>query len=203
MTPSRRMLWSGVLAGVGAVGLAISLASAHRAPPLPDAGPLPGFSLTDARGRTVTLEDLAGSVWIADFIFTRCAGQCPLMSGRMAELQQAFAGTPGLQLVSFTVDPAHDTPDVLAAYGDHHGASDGRWRFVTGEPQAVLALVRAGFRLAVAEEGTPEEPITHSIRLVLVDRRGHVRGSYEATDERVMARLRDDARRLLREGNGG
>lgn len=199
MTPSRRVLWSGALALAGAACLAISLASAHRGA-LPDFGSLPAFSLADAQGRAVTLDGLAGSVWVADFIFTRCAGQCPLMSGRMAELQRAFARTPDLRLVSFTVDPAYDTPERLAAYGQRYEADADRWRFVTGEPQAVLALIRGGFRLAVAEEGTEEEPITHSIRLVLVDRRGHVRGSYEATDERAMARLRDDARQLLGEG---
>ena len=203
MKPSRRGLRFIAIGGVAAWGLTacfvLGLASVHRGA-LPDAGPLPAFSLADASGRPVTLNDLAGSVWIADFIFTRCAGQCPLMSGRMAALQRAFAGTPDLRLVSFTVDPAYDTPTVLAAYGDRYGAQAPRWRFVTGEPQAVLALIREGFRLAVAEEGMPEEPITHSIRLALVDRRGHVRGSYEATDARAMARLQDDARRLLKDG---
>jgi len=199
MHDSGRLLRHGALAGAGAVFLAISLASAHRSA-LPDVGPVPAFSLTDAQGRAVTRLDLAGSVWIADFIFTRCAGQCPLLSGRMARLQEALAGAPGVQLVSFTVDPAYDTPEVLAAYARRYGADAGRWRFLTGEPQAVLALIREGFRLAIAEEGPAEEPITHSIRLVLVDRRGRMRGSYEATDERAMARLQDDARRLLKEG---
>ena len=171
-------------------------ASARRAPPV-DLGPVPDFTLTDEAGRTVTRASLAGSVWIADFIFTRCAGQCPLMSSQMALLQRAFARVPGVQLVSFTVDPEHDAPPVLAAYAAHYKAQAGRWRFLTGSREAVWRLAREGFQLGVGEDGTAEEPITHSVRLVLVDRAGRIRGYYDATDAAAVQRLRGDVRRLL------
>jgi len=171
--------------------------TSRAVPALPEYGALPDFSLMDHERRPVSLGALAGSVWIADFIFTRCAGQCPIMSRRMAELQQAFAGVPGIRFISFTVDPSYDTPDILAAYARRVGVSDGRWRFVTGPPDTIAALARDGFRLAFGEGGTAEEPITHSVRLVLVDPQGRIRGSYDATEEDAMQRLRDDARRLL------
>ena len=183
--------------------LAATLA-AHRLTPvrpavLRDDGPVPDFTLTDQAGRPVTRASLAGSVWVADFIFTRCAGQCPLMSAQMAELQRVFEPLSGVRLVSFTVDPAHDTPEALAAYASHYGASAARWQFVTGEQEAIWRLAREGFRLGVGEGESATEPITHSVRLVLVDSRGHIRGTYDATDGVAVRRLREDVRRLLGE----
>ena len=190
-----------LLTVVGAMAVsALGVASLHPhgAGP-PDHGQLPDFSLIDHRGQPFTRHELAGSVWVADFIFTRCAGQCPLMTARMASIQQAFAREPDVQFVSFTVDPSHDTPEVLAAYANHHGAHTGKWRFITGDPQAMTALARTGFRLAVGEEeGSQREPIAHSVRFVLVDRNGHIRGYYDAMDAHAMAQLREDTRALLR-----
>ena len=168
---------------------------------LPDFGVLPEFSLIDQQGQTVSRQGLAGSVWVADFIFTRCSGQCPMMSAQMAALQQAFGQPSGIRLISFTVDPAYDTREVLAAYAAHYGARPGRWQFVTGTPEAITALAEKGFRLSVAESGSAQEPITHSVRLVLIDQQGHIRGYYDATEAAVVDRLRTDAQRLARSGS--
>ena len=177
--------------------------AAHRAgPALPDYGALTDFSLTDHRGEAVSLVGFSGRVWIANFIFTRCAGQCPLMSQQMATLQETFAGLPGVRLVSFSVDPSHDTPEVLETYARRYGAQAGRWQFVTGEALAIHELAQKGFHLAVAEGGTTIEPMTHSVRFVLVDPQGHVRGYYDATDTEAMTSLARDARRLLQEVGG-
>jgi protein SCO1/2 len=172
----------------------------RQAPQLPEEGRLPDFSLINQHAQPVTREGLVGCVWVAGFIFTRCAGQCPLMSAEMSRLQQAFDGAPDLRLVAFTVDPAYDTPEVLAAYAARYGAHAGRWHFLTGEREAIVTLAREGFRLGVSEERTSEEPITHSVRFALVDQQGHVRGSYDATDAEAMQRLRADLARLLGEG---
>lgn len=187
---------------LGSVGL-LGVMFRETHPPQPatslrDLGPLPDFALTDQQGRRIRRADLLGSVWIADFIFTRCAGQCPLMSTQMATLQHAFEAMPGVQFVSFTVDPSHDTPTALRTYADHYGARARQWHFLTGDEAAIVSLARDGFHLGVAEGGSPQEPITHSIRLVLVDQRGHVRDYYDATDAEAMARLIRDARQLLR-----
>lgn len=167
---------------------------------LPDYGALPDFLLTDHRRQPINQGQLAGSVWIADFIFTRCAGQCPMMSAQLAALQKAFAGVPGIQFISFTVDPDHDTPKILAEYARHYATEATRWRLVTGSKQALYTLAQAGFRLGVGADGSPVEPITHSVRFVLVDQAGHMRGYYDATDDTAMDRLLADARRLLGAG---
>ncbi len=164
---------------------------------IPDYGVVSDFSLIDHQRQPVTGGALEGSVWIADFIFTRCAGQCPVMSAQMATLQKHFAGEPGLQFISVSVDPRHDTPEVLAAYAGRYGADAGRWRFLTGNAAAITRLVRGGFHLGVSEEGTADEPITHSVRFVLVDQRGHLRGTYDATEAQAMARLVTDAKALV------
>lgn len=184
----------GTLAVVAWRGVSVSRATLT----LPVYGHVQDFSLVDHQARPISRATLAGSVWIADFIFTRCAGQCPLMSAQMAKLQQTFENVPGLRFVSFSVDPIYDTPARLAAYATHYGADADRWYFVTGEPDAIAALAQQSFRLGVSQEGTAEEPITHSVRLVLIDRRGSIRGYYDATEPRAMAALHDDARRLVR-----
>lgn len=197
---TRRLLWSmWAVAAVTGVGLLRYAADAAKAVALPHYGRVPAFVLTDQTGHPVSQETLRGAVWIADFIFTRCAGQCPMMSEQMSRLAQAFQEEPSLVLVSFTVDPAHDTPEILARYAAAHAARPAQWRFLTGDLQTITRLSQAGFQLAFSDEGTAEEPITHSRRFVLVDRQGVLRGSYDAGEAEAMARLRRDARRLVRE----
>ena len=165
---------------------------------LPQLGQVPDFALTDQGGNAVTRADLDGAPWVADFIFTRCAGQCPMMSQRMGALQEALKNAD-VRLVTFTVDPEHDTPNILASYAMHYGAVPGRWRFLTGSREAIWRLARDGFRVGVEDNGTVEEPIAHSIRLILVDRRGFIRGYYDATDDAALKRVARDARRLASE----
>ena len=159
-------------------------------------GVAPEFSLTDQNGKTVTRRDLAGKVWIADFIFTNCAGTCPVISGTMRRLQDSLP--PEIHLVSFSVDPERDTPDVLAKYAEQFRADKGRWHFLTGGKDKLHDLSIKGFKLALDEtDGTDVEPITHSTRLVLVDKDGRIRGYYGGTEDEEMKRLFKDALKLL------
>jgi protein SCO1/2 len=187
--------------GSVAAGLAVwqaLTAGAHTV--LPTYGQVPAFVLQDQSGQPISRDVLKGHIWIADFIFTRCAGQCPMMSDRMAKLATAFRDHRLVKLVSFTVDPDWDTPQVLANYAKAYGASPDTWRFVTGTKEDIVRLCRDGFRLSVEEgAGTTDEPITHSVRLVLVDRDGNIRGYYDATEETALKRLQQDLRRLLPE----
>jgi cytochrome oxidase Cu insertion factor (SCO1/SenC/PrrC family) len=158
--------------------------------------PLPDFSLTDQTGATVTLAELKGRVWVADFIFTNCGGTCPMMTEKMRKLQDAMPAE--IRMVSFTVDPDRDTSKVLAAYAAERGATRDRWLFLTGDKQSLYDLCIKGFKLPLDESaGTPAEPIAHSTRFVLVDRQGEVRGYYSATEEEDLKRLSADAKRLL------
>lgn len=159
-------------------------------------GAVPDFSLTDETGKSVSLGDLKGKVWIADFIFTNCAGTCPQISTTMRRLQNALPAE--IHLVSFSVDPARDTPEVLAKYADEFRADKTRWHFLTGEKDALYDLSIKGFKLALEDTGgTEAEPITHSTRLVLVDKDGQIRGYYGGTDEEEWKKLFTDAIKLL------
>jgi protoheme IX farnesyltransferase len=184
--------------------LSLDKVSQASIPPAPAAtlvryGAIPKFSLIDQQGRAVTRETWQGRVWIADFIFTSCAGQCLLMSDAMRDLQQTFAREPDLAFVSFSVDPIRDTPKTLAAYAKRYGA-DARWTLLTGAREAIQSLCVEGFRLAFDDQPeVPREPILHSVRLVLVDPTGQIRGYYDATDADAIARLREDVRHLLKD----
>jgi len=117
-------------------------------------GTVPGFSLIQRDGRQVTLADLRGKVWIANFIYTHCTDTCPLQSAQMARLQEELKSEPDFRLVSITVDPEQDTPETLTEYATRFGADRERWLFLTGAKRALYALAVEGFRLSVAD---PEE----------------------------------------------
>lgn len=165
---------------------------------LPRYWALPDFTLTERSGRTVTLSDLRGKVWVADFIYTTCPGPCPLLSGSFSSLQKEVAFAPDVRLVSISTDPGHDTPEVLAAYARRFQAGD-RWLFLTGDKTQIYTLANQGFRLSVAEDRSASEPITHSTKFALVDRQGFVRAFYDGTGAESNRKLVEDIRKLLGE----
>ena len=177
--------------------LAAPIACARRAVPLPVLFELPPFALTERSGRPLTSQDLRGRVWIADFVFTRCAGACPQMTGRMAALRQQVPEP--VRFVTFTVDPEHDTPAVLTRYAEPLNAG-ARWLFATGARADLHRLATEGFKLAAMENpsgSTGDGPFLHSSKFALVDEQGRVRGYYDSEDESSLVALRADARRLL------
>lgn len=172
----------------------------RRAPELPVLATVPPFSLVSSEGSPVSDADLRGTVWIADFIFTQCPGVCPILSDRMAKLQHALRadGHSGVRLVSFTVDPANDTPEVLRAYAQRFHAEPPAWIFVTGQRRALFALIHDGFKLAMAERSPDEADdgqglVTHSDRFALVDRQLRIRGYYRPTEAESFTQLVRDA----------
>jgi protein SCO1 len=161
-------------------------------------GVLPSFELVNQDGRPFGSAQLVGKIWIADFIFTNCPGPCPIISSRMSELQKPLEKTD-IHLVSFTVDPEKDTPEVLRGYAEKLHAQPKRWDFLTGSRAAIYALTRDGFKLAVSD-GTDETGVpVHSTRVVLVDRRGAIRGYYDALAPDAVTKLLADANHLFRE----
>jgi cytochrome oxidase Cu insertion factor (SCO1/SenC/PrrC family) len=198
----------------GALGIVAALLVVRRAPrplgpsvPPPAVRPrvlatLPAFVLEDERGESFGLDDLAGTVWIADFVFTRCAGPCPLITQAMARLADELAATPALapvKLVSFTVDPDHDTPEILRAYRKSQGAERANWTFLTGARAVVRKLVREGFKLPIEDQDERAMPILHSQSFLVIDRAGGVRGAYDALTETGRKDLRAATQRLLSE----
>jgi protein SCO1 len=170
---------------------------------LPTMFNLPDFALTERSGKPVTLESLAGKVWIAGFIFTYCPGPCPFITMKMQELQEDLAAASDLRLVTISVDPWRDTLERLTEYADRHEAHPERWLFLTGQAADIYSLSVDGFKLAAGKpddaDVDPAHPIVHSTRLTLVDRAGRIRGYYDALDDAAIERLKADALRVLAE----
>jgi protein SCO1/2 len=172
---------------------------------LPVLGSVPEFSLLDQTGKQFGSKNLEGTIWVASFIYTSCPGPCPRLVTRVKGLQRRFGGEPGFRLVSFSVDPQTDTVEKLADYAATHAIDSGTWKLLTGPPDSVLAIIREGFFLAVArtsevlaqlgsEDATasvdPDQgPISHSVRLALVDGSARIRGYYDSNDEKDFAAL--------------
>jgi protein SCO1/2 len=203
----RRTLWPGLVLGAFLVGVLIMrlLGAFVSASNLPVLTVVPSFSLVDQTGAAFHSHELTGRVWIASFIYTSCPGPCPRVVQRVAEVQRQLGAEPDLSIVSFSVDPEADTPDVLAAYGRTHGIDASRWTLATGAMDDVMQLVRRGFLQAVEKNDTEtrasEGAVMHSLHLVLIDRSMRVRGYYDSTDPVAMKRLVENARRLLRDAN--
>ena len=154
----------------------------HVPDPPPVLYALPDYELVDHEGEPFTPQTLQGKVWVAGFIFTSCPSSCPAVTRAMVDLRARFDRMDvDIEMVSFTVDPENDTPQVLAAYAEEAGADNQRWRFVTGDTAAIEALVGKGFRLGIGEkedQGGGLYDIAHSTKLALVDQQGNVRGFY-------------------------
>lgn len=200
-----------VLAALSYVGLARGQATS-----LDIFGDAPAFALIDHLERPVSSEDLRGTVVVANFIYTNCQDICPLLSFRMQALQDRLRqdGLLGsqVQLLSFTVDPARDTPPVLRAYAERYRVDTSAWRFLTGPERQLVPLVVDGFRLGVRAlppatvtpdghdrgHGAPEGyDVMHSGRFVLIDRQWRIRAYYDGTDL-DLDRVLSDVRQLLR-----
>lgn len=200
----RKLAWALLilaLLGVGAVTIYHRLT---RPEPPPVIGQLPDFQLTNRDGRTITRADLQGTPWIADFIFTRCQVSCPLMTQRMKALSRHLEDFDDLTYVSITVDPDHDTPEILQAYAKKNEAAD-NWLFLTGPRDDVFRLSKEGFMLGIdldPPEGAtaPGEPILHSTRFMLVDGKGQLRGFYEAFSDATVDGIKRDLEGLRGEG---
>jgi protein SCO1 len=165
------------------------------APSLPDLGAVPDFRLTRETGASFpSATELRGKVWVADFIFTNCPGPCPRLTQHMKRVQEGLNGISQAKLVSFTVDPERDTPEVLAAYGKRFGADAARWYFLTGPRADLHHLSKDVFKL-----GDVAPDLEHSTRFVVVDKNSRIRGYYGTSEPSNIAKLIEDVKRLVKE----
>ncbi len=175
-------------------------AAASRPKSLPELGSVPEFTLVEASGQALARSDLREKVWVASFIFTRCAEVCPAMMRTEVKLQRELPVRDDVKLVTFSVDPEHDTPAVLREYAATFGVNRAGWWLVTGKKEEIYRLALEGFRLSTMDADPAKEmPILHSTKLVLVDRRGTIRGYYDSTDEGEVRQLVKDLRAVLAE----
>ena len=160
---------------------------------LPIIGQIPSFDLIDQNGESFTLESVKGNVWLADFIFTTCAGPCPIMTERMSTVQHDLIDIDKLKFVSFTVNPDYDTPEVLKKYAKRYDADISTWSFVTGKYEQIQELIANGFKM-----GDEEEIVFHSTRFALVDHEGNLRGYYSGTEPMDHENLTRDIHSLVK-----
>ena len=175
-------------------------------------GTVPDFTFTERSGRKVSLADLKGKVWVAQFFYTHCTDICPLTVPQMGLLPLEYLNDPDFRsavcFVSITVDPERDTPEVLSKYAGHFSADPDVWLFLTGDKAATYRLAQQGFKLGIGEEANSpevakktgeEKELFHSNRLILIDRKTQIRGYYSGIDAEAMVRLRRDLKTLLAE----
>lgn len=214
MNLPQKLLWAlvvlALLATLGAAGWSQVLASRRPAPEPEETQEQPPvigeWSLTERSGRPFGSADLQGRVWVANFIFTNCAGPCPVMTQSMEKLIALLPNEPEMRFVTFSVDPKRDTPEVLREFAARH-RQDPRWFFVTGWPVYNLVYDRFKMMARPAENPTPGQEIIHSTSFVLIDGTGTMRGLYdykiefddygEATKTPDIRRLAEDVRKLL------
>ncbi len=170
---------------------------------IPVLGTIPAFTLTDQSGSDFGTDQLDGKVWIANFIFTRCTATCPMQTRELATIQNRLRRHPlrrDIRLISITVDPEHDTPEVLKSYASAHSADPHMWRFLTGSEDDVRKLSRDSFFLPVEEAADDAtSPIVHSSKFILIDPYRRIRGYYEALSADERRDLTRDLDRVLAE----
>jgi protein SCO1/2 len=183
----RPAFWVVVLAVLFSLPVA-RVALRRLPPPPPVLSTIPPFAMTDQQGQPFGTNDLAGKVWVADFIFTSCPTACPMLTQRMVDIEhRARRLGPDLHLVSFTVDPERDTPAKLAEYAQHYKVDPHKWSFLTGPLNVVEKAVIEGFKIGVDRHKTEDDfwEIVHGEHLVVVDRHLRIRGYFDTTPQGI------------------
>lgn len=216
--PSRKtewLVWGGLVLLIGVISVAFARSKMGAdSRPLPVIGQISDFHLTDQNGKTVSLADLRGHIWVADLIYTQCSGPCASMTHCLAGLQSALPADGSVRLVTLTADPADDTPPVLKKYAERFGADLNRWSFLTGSNPEIRDLAVNDFKFVLVprppqDRKVPDDLFLHSTWFALVDQQGRVRGwtdergqlhvCFESTEPEALAQLRSAIRQLQRE----
>jgi len=208
-----RTLWVGVILFLALLCMAymllLSEVSNPRARPLPVLGHVANFTLTNQDGQVTTLADLTNHVWVADIIFTRCAGPCPIMTAQMKSLQDALSPANRVKSVTLTTDPDYDTPAVMKKYGERFGANFNRWKFLTGTKAEIAGLASGSLKLSAVPvkpeaQKNAADLFIHTTIFVVVDKHARLRGIFETEGEgvewaKVQPRIVATVRQLERE----
>jgi protein SCO1/2 len=207
-----RSLWIGIFFLIAFLSVAgmLSLAELKNQPALPVIGQIADFTLTNQDNQVTTLAALTNHVWVADIIFTRCAGPCPRMTGQMKSVEDLLSKDNNARLVTLTTDPDHDTPEILKRYGEHFNADFSRWTFLTGTKSEIAGLAAGSLKLGStpvlpADQKDAADLFIHTTIFVVVDKHARLRGVFETGGEdvdwnkTVRSKLLATIRRLERE----
>lgn len=157
---------------------------------------IPSFSLTNQNGKRVTESLVKGKVYVADYFFTTCQSICPIMS---KQLDRVYKSQTDVMILSHTVDPETDTPEILKAYAEKFQADTNRWIFLTGSKPDLYNLARNGYLLDAQEGNGGAEDFIHTQNFALIDKKGRIRGFYDGTDSSAVNDLITDIGFLLQE----
>ena len=170
-------------------------------------GPAPTFSLTDQHGKTISNKDYEGKVYVVEFFFTTCPSICPIMTENMIKIQNEFLGNPKVGIASFSIDPDHDTQEVLQEYDQKKGLTKLQWHLLTGDKDDIFKLSYNGFNLYVGEGGEEDGGFEHSGFFALIDKEGNIRSRkddqgnpiiyYDGLDDKNIQMLKEDIKHLL------
>jgi protein SCO1/2 len=174
--------------------IAVMSACSNPTSKLPKYDQVPAFAMVDSDGHPFQSRELSGKVWIADFIYTNCPAECPMMSARMHSLEKQLPAGDDIRLVSISVDPDRDTPSALKEFAGHYGAPTPRWLFLTGSAATVHQIAYKTFHV-----GDVIGKMQHSTKFVLVDKHGIIRGYYSSFDEEGLKTLLKDALALRKD----
>ena len=165
------------------------------------------FRFTDQHGNTITNEDYEGKVYVIEFFFTTCPDICPIMTDNMIKIQNEFLGNPKVGMASFTIDPVHDTPEVLREYAREKGITKPQWHLLTGNRDSIFKLANEGFNLYVGEVPGVDGGFEHSGFFALIDQEGYLRSRkddngnpivyYDGLDDKQIQMLKEDIKNLL------
>ncbi|HEX7654893.1 MAG TPA: SCO family protein, partial [Verrucomicrobiae bacterium] len=187
-SPLPRSYWVGASLTMGLLGLGLVIGYLQSfrsaATPLPVLGQVADFTLTNQAGQVTSLAAFTNHVWLADIIFTRCAGPCPRMTQQMGQVQAGLPASSPAKLVTLTTDPEFDTPEQLTRYGRHFGADFNRWTFLTGEKLQVGLLAANSLKLAsepikLADQKDAADLFIHTTIFVAVDKHARLRAIFQ------------------------
>ena len=170
-------------------------------------GKVPQFQFTDQHGNTISNSDYKGKVYVVEFFFTTCPSICPIMTENMIKIQNEFLGNPKVAMASFSIDPSHDTPEVLKEYAKTKGITKPQWHLLTGNKEEIFKLANEGFNLYVGDAPEVEGGFEHSGFFALIDQEGYIRSRkdangnpmiyYDGLDDKQIQLLKEDIKNLL------
>ena len=178
-------------------------------PDLEVIGKVMDFKFTDQHGQTITNKNYEGKVYVVEFFFTTCPTICPIMNTNMVKIQNEFFGNPNFGIASFTINPQHDTPQVLKEYASRYNITNPSWHLLTGDYNKIYNLANEGFNLYVGQNTEVEGGFEHSGFFALIDKEGNIRSRkdefgnaivyYDGLEDKGIKMLKEDIEKLLNE----
>ncbi|GGM82438.1 hypothetical protein GCM10010967_12630 [Dyadobacter beijingensis] len=160
---------------------------------------IPKFAFVNQYGDTITEKIVENKIYVTDFFFTTCPTICPVMKKQMVKVYEAYKGNPDVMILSHSIDPEHDTPQVLNKFAKDLGVEGQQWQFLTGDKSRIYEIGQNNYMSTAKEDTTVQGGYIHSGAFILVDKEKHVRGMYDGTTEEGTKKLLNDMERLLAE----